>query len=292
MHSSRVNGGMSTQTNEPNTSDRTELESAPKRTAAARVLALLEAFASGGGSLTLSEIARYADLSLTTAHRLVKEVMEWGGLELDETGHYRLSQKILDLASASTKALQLRETALPHLVDLHRRTGLTVHLSVPDGPNVMYLEALRAHPNYSGENRIGGRLRMHVTATGLVLLAFADEAYLHSYLHEPLKRYTPHTITHPTELRERLQAVRTDGFAIAAQSVALEVGSVAAPVKGQDGTVDTAVGMVYPMDRYDPRRLVDQVRLTANRISHSLCERRRQLDPRTIDFNRRHAGII
>lgn len=291
---------MSAQTNEHDAPDRTEAESgqrtdadcAHKRTAAARVLALLEAFSSGGGSLTLSEISRYADLSLTTAHRLVKEVMEWGGLELDDTGHYRLSQKILDLASTSTKALQLRETALPHLVDLHRRTGLTVHLSVPDGPNVMYLEALRAHPNYSGENRIGGRLRMHVTATGLVLLAFADEAYLQSYLREPLKRYTPHTITHPTELRERLQAVRKDGFAVASQSVALEVGSVAAPVKGQDGTVETAVGMVYPIDQYDPRRLVDQVRLTANRISHSLCERRRQLDPRTIDFNRRHAGII
>jgi DNA-binding IclR family transcriptional regulator len=36
-----------------------------KRTAAGRLLSLLGAFSRGGGSLTLSEIARYADLSTT-----------------------------------------------------------------------------------------------------------------------------------------------------------------------------------------------------------------------------------
>ncbi|GAA4415776.1 IclR family transcriptional regulator [Georgenia halophila] len=263
-----------------------------KRTAAARVLALLGAFSRGGGSLTLSEISRYADLTLTTTHRLVKEVLEWGGLELDDTGHYRLSSKILDLASSSTQALQLRETALPHLVELHRRTGLTVHLSVRDGDNVMYLEALRAHPNYSGENRIGGRLPLHVTATGLVLLAFSDEEVLEGYLSEPLKRYTSETITDPAALRAYLRNVRKNGSSIASKFVVMEAGSVGAPVKGLDGTVETAVGMVYLTKDYDPCRLVDQVRATANRISHSLRERKTNLDPRTIDFNRRHAGLI
>ena len=43
-----------------------------KRTAAVRVLALLGAFSRVGGTLTLSEISRYAHLSLTAAHRLAK----------------------------------------------------------------------------------------------------------------------------------------------------------------------------------------------------------------------------
>ncbi|NEE00454.1 IclR family transcriptional regulator [Phytoactinopolyspora halotolerans] len=263
-----------------------------KRTAAGRVLALLDAFTRGGGALTLSEISRYAELSLTTTHRLAKEVLQWGGLELDDDGRYRLSSKILALASASTQALRLREAALPHLVELHRRTGMTVNLSVRDGMDVMYLEALRAHPNYTGENRIGGRLRMHVTATGLVLLAFSDEATLRAYLREPLKRYTQHTITDESVLRDRLRTVRTNGYAIASKCVAMHAGSVAAPVMGADGTVETAVGMVYSTDRHDPRCLVEQVRLTANRISRCLRTTDGTLDPRTIDFNRRHAGLL
>ncbi|NEE01068.1 IclR family transcriptional regulator [Phytoactinopolyspora halotolerans] len=271
---------------------RSDVPSGSKRTAAGRVLALLGAFANGRGSMTLSEISRHADLTLTTTHRLVREVLEWGGLEVDDTGHYRLSRKILDLASASTQALQLRETALPHLMDLHRRTGLNVNLAVRDGLDVMYLEALRSHPNYTGANKMGGRLRLHITATGLVLLAYADENVLDEYLREPLKRYTPNTIADVPTLKDCLREIRRNRYAIAHQFVVMEVGSVAAPVMGVDGTVETAVGMVYVADQHDPRRLADQVRLTANRISRELHERNTALDPRTIDFNRRHAGLI
>ncbi|WP_162449031.1 IclR family transcriptional regulator [Phytoactinopolyspora mesophila] len=278
--------------NEDMRPDNPVAESGCKRTAAGRVLSLLGAFSSGGGSMTLSEISRYADLSLTTTHRLIREVLDWGGLEVDDTGHYRLSRKILDLASASTQALRLRETALPHLMDLHRRTGLTVNLAVRDGMNVMYLEALRSHPNYTGENRIGGRLRLHITATGLVLLAYADQSVVEEYLREPLKRYTPHTLADVSALTDFLQTVRENRYAIASQFVVMEVSSVAAPVVGVDGTVETAVGMVCPASQHDPHRLVDQVRLTANRISRDLRERKTTPDPRTVDFNRRHAGLI
>lgn len=267
-------------------------EAGTKRTAAARVLALLGAFSRGGGSLTLSEISRYADLSLTTTHRLAKEVLEWGGLELDEKGRYRLSRKILDLASASTEALRLRETALPHLIDLHHRTGLTVTLSVRDGMEVVYLEALRSHPNYTGANRIGGRLPMHITATGLVLLAYADHSVLEDYLKTPLKPYTPHTVTEPSELVARLRTVRKDGYALAVKSMTMRAGSVAAPVIGADGTAETAVGVIYLVDQHAPGQLIEQVRFTANRISRHLRQKDPAPDPRTIDFNRRQAGLI
>lgn len=266
-------------------------DEARTRTAAGRVLALLGAFAHGGGSLTLTEISRYANLSLTTTHRLAKEVLDWGGLELDDTGHYRLSRKILDLASASTTALHLREQALPHLAELHRHTGLTVHLSARDGNDVIYLEALRAHPNYSGENRIGGRLRLHVTATGLVLLAYAGETFVDRYVDEPLKRYTPKTITDPHALRTYLAGVRHDRYAIGRQFLSMGAGVVAAPIFTPDGTVENAVGVVYLIEKEDPQRLVDLVRATANRISKALADKRTAPDPRTIDFNRRHAGL-
>lgn len=264
---------------------------AVKRTAAARVLALLEAFSRGGGSLTLTEISRSADLSLTTTHRLIREVLEWGGLEVDNTGHYRLSRKVLDLASSSTAAMHLRERALPHLVALHRRTGVTVHLAVRDGGTTMYLEALRAHPNYTGKNRIGGRLELHVAATGLVLLAHADTEFVDDYLRQPLKRYTSETLAEPAELRRYLTQVWSRGFAIAERSLAPGASSVAAPVRGVDGSVEAAVGLVYPNNQQGPSQLVEPMRATANRISRALRERI-PLDRRTVEFNRRTAGLL
>ena len=82
-----------------------------------------------------TEIARRADLSLTTTHRLAHEVLDWGGLEMDEEGRYRLSRKILKLASASTEDLRIRELALPHLVD----EGVNGHL-FPPGDHVALAE--------------------------------------------------------------------------------------------------------------------------------------------------------
>lgn len=264
---------------------------ATKRTAAARVLALLDAFSGGGGSLTLTEISRSADLSLTTTHRLVREVLDWGGLDVDDTGHYRLSRKVLALASSSTAAMHLRERALPHLVALHRRTGVTVHLAVRDGGTTMYLEALRAHPNYTGKNRIGGRLELHVAATGLVLLAHADAEFVEDYLRRPLKRYTPETLADAAELRRYLPHVRSRGFAVAERSLAPGASSVAAPVCGVDGAVEAAVGLVFPNHHQKPNEFAEPVRATAHRISRALRERA-PLDRRTVEFNRRSAGLL
>ncbi|WP_433272219.1 helix-turn-helix domain-containing protein [Pseudonocardia xinjiangensis] len=46
-----------------------------------KVLALLEAFSPSGGELTLSDLARRAGVSLSTAHRRAAELVEWGALE-------------------------------------------------------------------------------------------------------------------------------------------------------------------------------------------------------------------
>lgn len=268
----------------------TQGPSEPKRTAAGRVLALLDAFTQARSPLTLSEISRQAGLSLTTTHRLVKEVLQWGGLELDESGRYRLSSKILGLASTS-RAMGLRERALPHLMELHSRTGMSTHLAVREGHEVMYIEALRAHPNYTGRSRIGGHFKLHVAATGLTLLAHENEDFIEDYLSEPLKRYTDQTITNPGDLLETLRDVRQQGYALAHQFISPSAGAVGAPVVDFDGEVTSSVGVAYHAGQVNPSALVDLVRATANRISHALREKQ-QLDPRTVDFNRRHAGIL
>lgn len=267
----------------------TPIGDGPKRTAAGRVLALLGAFEQGHGSLTLSEISRRADLTLTTTHRLVQEVLAWGGLEVDDCGHYRLGQKILELASASTQGLHLREQAQAHLAELHRRTGMTVLLGVRDGSDVMYVDALRPHANFTGENRIGGRLGLHVTATGLVLLAYAPAEVIEQYLRRPLTRYTPHTIAEPAALRMTLQTVRQDRFALARQMLTMRGGSLGAPIVGPDGAVVAAAGLVYVEGSHDPQRYVDALRATAGRISQGLLERRTPLSWDVVEFNRRHA---
>ncbi|MGO2110264.1 MAG: IclR family transcriptional regulator [Pseudoclavibacter sp.] len=264
----------------------------PKRTAAQRVLSVLGAFQHGDGSLRLSEISRHADLPLPTAHRLVRELLDWGGLDVDDHGRYRLSRRFLDLASASTNGMHMREIAVPHLVDLHRRTGLSVQLAVRDDHEVVYLDALRAHPNWSGANRIGGRLPLHVTATGLVLLADASPDDIDHFARNHLTKFTEFNPATPQELKDALARVRRDGYCISEKFVAHGAGAVAAPVHDGSGKVVAALGAVFPTNRLSGAPLVDPVRLYATRISAALSANSTPLDQRTIDFNRRRAGIV
>lgn len=270
-----------------------ETNDAPaKRTAASRLLALLDAFGTGEGPKTLSELSRNAGLSLTTTHRLVHELRAWGGVDVDERGQYRLSTKLLALASGSTKAFDLRERALPHLVELNRVVGISVQLGVRDGTDVLYLEALRTIPTYTGQNRIGGRMPLHTTATGLALLAYEDARVIDDYLAAPLARYTSHTLADAASIRRELEHVRHRRYVIADRTVTPEASSIAAPVVGENGRVVAAVGILYYTSYPDPRRLVQPLLTAVTRISQALVETRSKPDPRTVAFNRRRAGLL
>ena len=219
-------------------------------------------------------------------------MLDWGGLEVDVQSRYRLSTKFLRLVSASNQGLRLRETALPHLMDLHRQIGSsTVHLAVRERDTVMYLEALRSYPNYTGESRIGGSLPLHTTAAGMVLLAHASEDFIAEYLSQPLKRYTSETICDPQEILDVLARVRAERFFVYPRSIAMDAGGIAAPITGEDMAVKAAVNAVWFIDHQDPQRLTTLVRATANRISRALAGPRPPLDRRTVEFNRRQAGL-
>ena len=262
-------------------------EPGAKRTAAERLLSVIGAFAHGDGALTLTEVARYAGVPITTAHRLLRELQDWSGVHSDEDGKYRLGNKFVELASASSRGLRLRERALPHLIELQRQSGLSVQLAAREADHVVFLEALRTMPNFSGENRIGGRLPLHAAGTGLVLLAYAPPAFVNDYLSRPMHGYTSLTPTDPAEIRSLLDEIRNRRYAVTSRTISHEVGSVAAPVFDQDQHVVAAVNAIFVVQHHDVQPLIQQVLTAANWITRSLSVPRSRPDPRTIDFNRR-----
>jgi DNA-binding IclR family transcriptional regulator len=161
---------------------------------------------------------------------------------------------------------------------------------VRNGLNVMNLEALRLHPNYGGANRIGGSLRLHVGATGLVLLAYAPPGFVDLYVKEPLLRFTSRTIGDVPSLLCTLEQIRSDGYAIARHTPVDDIGMTAAPVMNAVGEIEAAVGMICRLDRHDPAHYVGLVRATARRVSRALVARAPQPSARTLAFRSRHAA--
>jgi DNA-binding IclR family transcriptional regulator len=211
-----------------------------------RVLDVLAAFSAHHPALTLSELSRRAGLPLTTTHRIVGELTTWGALERDAEGRYRVGVRLWEIAALAPRAVGLRESAMPFLEDVYETTRQNVQLAVLDGPDVLYLERLSARGAVSVISRVGGRLPVHATGVGQVLLAHADPAVQERVLAAPLPRLTPHTITSPRELRRVLAEIRRDGYVVADRQVENHSSSVAAPVHGPDDTVVAALSVVVP----------------------------------------------
>src|SRR5262245_40676250 len=95
-----------------------------------RALSVLEAFSPAAPVLKLTDIARHADLPLTTAHRLVGDLLDWGALEREPGGGYRIGLRLWEIAALAPRALGLRELALPFMSDLGAVTRENVQLAV------------------------------------------------------------------------------------------------------------------------------------------------------------------
>ncbi|RBY82402.1 IclR family transcriptional regulator [Geodermatophilus sp. TF02-6] len=241
-------------------------------TAAGRVLAVLAAFAPAHDTLTLSEISRRSGLSLTTTHRLVGELREWGALERSPDGRYGIGLRLLELGALAPHGLRLRELALPYLDDLHQATRANVVLGVRDGVDVVYVEALRARGAVRLMSRIGGRWPLHATGTGQVLLAFADPEVQEQVLGSPLRRFTEKTITDPALLRRTLAEVRRTGVAVAENQLTAEAPAlaVAVPVRGPGDEVVAALGVTVGCGTVAAQALVPALTTTARGISRAL----------------------
>ena len=140
-----------------------------------RVLSILGAFDHGHRELSVSEIARRSRLSLTTTHRIVADLAAWGALSRWESGDYVVGRRIWDLGLLAAVQTGLREVASPFLHDLYGATLATVHLAVRDGTEVLYIDRLAGHTSVPVVSQVGGRLPMHATGVGKVLLAYAPD---------------------------------------------------------------------------------------------------------------------
>lgn len=248
--------------------------SVPGATVISRALAVLFAFDEGHRQLTLSELARRADLPLPTAHRLVAELVAGGALVRRPSGEYVVGRRLWQVGLLAPTESGLREIAAPFLNDLHAATRATVHLAVRERDAVLYLERLYGRTSVPVVSTVGSRLPLHATGVGKVLLAHAPDDVVEAVLRR-LTRITRYTITQPAKLRDQLAQIRKDGYATTVEEMTLGACSVAVPLRATPAPdrppeVVAALGVVVPSLKRDRARLVAAMQVAARGIERSL----------------------
>ena len=185
-----------------------------------RALTLLSAVAQDGG--TLSQLARAAELSPSTASRLLATLAGQELVRRDEHGHYHAGARLRQLAAASLRADPLHELAGPHLAALAGETGETANLAVPaDRGRVVYLRQVASPKLVQTAAWAGRTIPRRGTALGAALGGEVDGP----------------------------------GFVARTGAVEPDVTSIAAPVYGADGQIVAALSVLAPTYRASARRV-------------------------------------
>ena len=231
-------------------------------------LRLLEAL-HAAQPLSVSELARRLGLPRPTVYRLLRTLGSHG-LLVQEGTSYRLSLRLLELASTALDVSSLQVAAHPVLSDLAAQTGETAHFAVLDGDQVGYVAKVDSRHPIRMFSHVGWRGPLHATGVGKVLLAWSDASLLGRVLGGKLEAYTPCTLTGKAELSAEIEKVRKNGHAVDREELIAGLVCVAAPVLVRTRLVG-AVSVAGPVARLvDLDACADRAKTAAVRIAARL----------------------
>jgi DNA-binding IclR family transcriptional regulator len=238
-----------------------------------RIVRVLETFTAERSMQTASEIGRRAGLPSSTAHRIVDELVAAGLLERDEDRRVHLGMRLWELALRGSTALRLRQAALPHMERVQSLIREHTQLAVLEQDEALFLERL-SHPD-AGANitRVAGRLPLHASSSGIVLLAHAPGELRDRVLASPLRAVSPETVTDAARLRRILTEVRRASVAVAPGWIESVSTGVAVPVRDA-GEVVAALSVVLPRET-PPEPAIAALRAAARDIELALRADRR-----------------
>lgn len=215
----------------------------------ARGLAVIRAFDAQNRSLTLSDVARRADVTRAAAGRFLRTLESLGYVRSDGR-LFTLTPRVLELGFSYLSASTLPDVVQPHLEALSRATDESASAAVLDGSDIVYIARVPLRRIMSVGITVGTRFPATATSMGRVLLAHADERIVDAVLSAPLPAHTPQTLTDPAAVRAELQRVRERGWAMVDGELEPGLTSVAVPLRPRDGEVAAAVNVSMSSGRH------------------------------------------
>ncbi|MFT3720277.1 IclR family transcriptional regulator [Pseudorhodoferax sp.] len=180
-----------------------------------------------------------------TVHRIVAALVAERMLLEDPATHgLALGPRLIQLAGRAWGRSDLRLGAADALRRLRDATGETVHLAVPSGRAMVFIDKLESPAAVRMSSRIGSSVPLHVTAVGKAWLAALPPAERAAQLDGlPLPRHTDHTLTDPAALRAELDLTAARGWSTDREEHETGVYCFGAPVLGADGRPVAAISV-------------------------------------------------
>ena len=211
-------------------------------------LNILNLFSESRHELSISEINKALDLGLSTTYRLLstlkyKNYIEQNPLNLK----YKLGYAFLNKAFlVSHNEADIIKKSIPYLENLRNFTKESVSLAVLDGVNIVYIAKVDSYELLRTNIEIGKKMPAHNTALGKILLAYLPPEKFNRLFNTDKFSVDLNV----SELRQCLEKVKIEGFAVDNEECVPGIRCMAAPIIDLNGEVSTAISISGPGIRF------------------------------------------
>ena len=224
-------------------------------------LDILELLASQPHGLTRAEIVKEMDRSASEIYRMLERLVARQYVMRNPSGdRYALSLKLFALANMHPPLSRLINQALPVMDEFTRKAEQSCHMGVYDRGNVLISAQISSPSGWSFSVPRGARVGLLDTASGHLLLAYADPGSYQRMLaeHTPLDGEVPIS---EAQLADTLSNIREQGYLERNSAQSFGVVDISFPILGPDKTA--LATLTCPYIRRIDRHIgpdIDQVR--------------------------------
>ena len=216
-----------------------------------RAAAVLRVIHEHPDGMSLSEIARAAELPRSTVHRLTSALAHEGFVEsASAAGRLRLGPEIVRLARGVRP--ELREQLHPFLELLADELGETVDCAVLDGGQMRFIDQIPARHRLRAVSAIGASFPLHCTANGKAALALMGPEQARRLLPARMERFTAATVTRRSELLDELERISAGGVAFDLEEHSEGICAAGIAVRDPSGRI-AALSVPMPAQRFAGR---------------------------------------
>ncbi len=209
-----------------------------------RGLAVLQAFSQERRVLTTSQVSQRTGIPRAAVRRCLYTLAKLGFVAEEDNRLFSLRPRVLKLGHAYLATTPMAHAAQPVLRHVSGTLNESSSVAILDGDEILYIARASTSRIMSIDLHIGSRLPAYCTSMGRVLLADFSADALDAYLDRTkLIQYTPRTIISREGLRNTLESVRNNGYALVDQELEIGLRSIAVPIYGADSGAVAALNV-------------------------------------------------
>ncbi|WP_171656085.1 IclR family transcriptional regulator [Paenibacillus foliorum] len=238
-----------------------------------KAFSIIEHLSKSTGGLSISELSSELNIPKTSVFSILNTMEAHNYVRKTANGAYKLGLQLYSIGMTAINLVNIRGVSVPYMEQLRKDTHCTVHLSVYDNGEVMYIDKLEGPGMVGFHTFVGQRKRPNTCASGKAVLAHIPDSELKMVIAKGLDCFTPNSLCTEAALREHLEQVRAFGYSVDDEEEEIGVRCVGAPIFNHLGVVYGAISVTTIKNNMPMQKLPEIGALLLHigeQISHQL----------------------